>query len=110
MKITAVRVTPIAIKDPALLNAAGVHEPYGLRSIIEVVGANGMVGLGETYGDAPVLGLLTRAAPSLVGLSAFDVNGMLARLQALAPKVNTGHVEMELAPGSLASKASVRQH
>ena len=40
MKITAVRVTPIAIKDPALLNAAGVHEPFGLRSIIEVVGAN----------------------------------------------------------------------
>jgi glucarate dehydratase len=103
MKITAVRVTPIAIKDPALLNAAGVHEPFGLRSIIEVVGANGMVGLGETYGDAPVLGLLTRAAPSLVGLSAFDVNGMLARLKALAPKISTGHVEMELAPGSLAS-------
>lgn len=103
MKITAVRVTPIAIKDPALLNAAGVHEPFGLRSIIEVVGANGMVGLGETYGDAPVLGLLTRAAPGLVGLSAFDVNGMLARLKALAPKVSTGHIEMELAPGSLAS-------
>ncbi|WP_296510573.1 glucarate dehydratase family protein [Rhodoferax sp.] len=103
MKIAAVRVTPIAIKDPALLNAAGVHEPFGLRSIIEVVGANGLVGLGETYGDAPVLGLLTRAAPSLVGLSAFDVNGMLARLKALAPKVNTGHIEMELAPGSLAS-------
>lgn len=103
MKITAVRVTPIAIKDPALLNAAGVHEPFGLRSIIEVVGANGLVGLGETYGDAPVLGLLTRAAPSLVGLSAFDVNGMLARLKAHAPQVSTGHVEMELAPGSLAS-------
>lgn len=103
MKITAVRVTPIAIKDPALLNAAGVHEPFGLRSIIEVVGANGMVGLGETYGDAPVLGLLTRAAPSLVGLSAFDVNSMLARLKAHAPQISTGHVEMELAPGSLAS-------
>jgi glucarate dehydratase len=103
MKITAVRVTPIAIHDPALLNAAGVHEPFGLRSIIEVEGANGLVGLGETYGDAPVLGLLTRAAPNLVGLSAFDVNGMLARLMAHAPKVSTGHVEMELAPGSLAS-------
>jgi len=103
MKITQVRVTPIAIKDPALLNAAGVHDPFGLRSIIEVVGANGMVGLGETYGDAPVLGLLTRAAPSLVGLSAFDVNSMLARLKAHAPQISTGHVEMELAPGSLAS-------
>jgi glucarate dehydratase len=80
MKISAVRVTPIAIKDPALLNAAGVHEPFGLRSIIEVVGANGMVGLGETYGDAPILDLLTRVKDSLVGLSAFDLNGLLAKV------------------------------
>ena len=103
MKIVAVRVTPIAIKDPPLLNAAGVHEPFGLRAIIEVVGANGLVGLGETYGDAPVLGLLTRVKDSLIGLSCFDVNGLLARVKAAAPQVNTGHVEMELAPGSLGS-------
>lgn len=102
MKIAAVRVTPIAIKDPPLLNAAGVHEPFGLRSIIEVEGANGEVGLGETYGDAPVLDLLTRSAPVLVGLSAFDLNGLLAQLQALARQGTTNHVEMELAPGSLA--------
>jgi glucarate dehydratase len=103
MKIVDVRVTPIAIKDPALLNAAGVHEPFGLRSIIEVVGANGEVGLGETYGDAPVLDLLTRTMGSLIGLSAFDTNGMWARVIAHAPKVNVGQVEMELAPGSLGS-------
>ncbi len=101
MKIAAVRVTPIAIKDPPLLNAAGIHEPFGLRSIIEVEGVNGEVGLGETYGDAPVLDLLTRSAPDLVGLSAFDLNGMLACVVAKAPRVSTGHVEMELAPGSL---------
>ena len=103
MKIVAVRVTPIAIKDPALLNAAGVHEPFGLRSIIEVVGANGEVGLGETYGDAPVLDLLTRSQDSLIGLSAFDLNGLWARIVAHAPQRHTGHVEMELAPGSLGS-------
>jgi glucarate dehydratase len=34
--ITGVRVTPIAFRDPPLLNAAGIHEPYALRSIIEV--------------------------------------------------------------------------
>ncbi|WP_210543707.1 glucarate dehydratase family protein [Rhodoferax sp. PAMC 29310] len=103
MKIVDVRVTPIAIKDPALLNAAGVHEPFGLRSIIEVVGANGEVGLGETYGDAPVLDLLTRTQGSLIGLSAFDTNGLWARVVAHAPKTNSGQVEMELAPGSLGS-------
>ena len=101
MKIKAVRVTPIAIKDPALLNAAGVHEPWGLRSIIEVEGANGLVGLGETYGDAPVLDLLTRAKDSLVGLSAFDLNGLWARVLAFSTQGKTAHVEMELAPGSL---------
>ncbi|MEY4882867.1 MAG: hypothetical protein RIS34_721 [Pseudomonadota bacterium] len=101
--IALVRVTPIAIKDPALLNAAGVHEPFGLRSIIEVVGANGLVGLGETYGDAPVLDLLNRTKDSLVGISAFDVNGLWARVVANALQTNTGHVEMELAPGSLGS-------
>lgn len=101
MKIKAVRVTPIAIKDPALLNAAGVHEPWGLRSIIEVEGANGLVGLGETYGDAPVLDLLTRAKDSLVGLSAFDLNDLWARVLAFSIQGKTAHVEMELAPGSL---------
>ena len=101
--ITAVRVTPIAINDPPLLNAAGVHEPFGLRSIIEVEGANGLVGLGETYGDAPVLDLLTRTRESLIGLSAFDVNGLWSRVLAHASQARTGHVEMELAPGSLGS-------
>ncbi len=103
MKIVAVRVTPIAIKDPPLLNAAGVHEPFGLRSIIEVEGANGLVGLGETYGDAPVLGLLMRVRESLVGLSAFDVYGLWARVVEASRQGSAGHVEMELAPGSLGS-------
>ena len=49
--IVAVRVTPIAFRDPPLLNVAGVHEPWALRSIIEVQTSDGRVGLGESYGD-----------------------------------------------------------
>ena len=101
MNIKAVRVTPIAISDPPLLNAAGIHEPWGLRSIIEVEGSNGLVGLGETYGDAPVLALLQRVAPLLVGLSAFNTNALFAVVQQQARLGQTAHVEMELAPGSL---------
>jgi glucarate dehydratase len=103
MKIAAVRVTPIAIHDPALLNAAGVHEPFGLRSIIEVEGVNGLVGLGETYGDAPVLALLQRCQTSLVGGSAFDLHTLWLQVQHHAKASTTQHVEMELAPGSLGS-------
>src|SRR6188472_1924538 len=51
MRITDVRVTPIAFRDPPLLNVSGVHEPWALRSIIEVEAGDGHVGLGESYGD-----------------------------------------------------------
>ena len=82
LTIAAIRVTPIAIKDPPLLNALGVHEPFGLRSIVEVEGSDGRVGLGETYGDAPVLALLQRVQHDLVGMSPFDLNGIWARVLA----------------------------
>lgn len=103
MQIKTVRVTPIAIKDPPLLNAAGVHEPWGLRAIIEVEGVNGLVGLGETYGDAPVLDLLLKVAPALVGMSAYEINALMQTVRRLALVKTANHVEMELAPGSLGS-------
>lgn len=34
--VTDVRITPVAFADPPLLNSVGVHEPYALRSVIEV--------------------------------------------------------------------------
>jgi glucarate dehydratase len=107
MKITAVRVTPIAISDPPLLNASGVHEPYALRSIIEVEADNGLVGLGETYGDKPVLDALHRVKDHLVGLSPFDLNGLSQRVTtATSLAVETpAAVELDLAPGSQLDKA-----
>lgn len=76
MRITDVRVTPIAFRDPPLLNVAGVHEPWALRSIIEVETADGHVGLGESYGDLETLANLDRAKPGLIGLDPFDLNGL----------------------------------
>ena len=74
--IAAVRITPIAFRDPPLLNVAGVHEPWALRSIIEVETGDGRVGLGESYGDLRTLADLNRVAPQLVGLDPFDTNGL----------------------------------
>ena len=34
--ITQVRITPIAFRDGPLLNAAGIHEPWALRAIVEL--------------------------------------------------------------------------
>jgi glucarate dehydratase len=99
-------VTPIAFKDPPLLNASGIHEPYALRSIIEVESDSGRIGLGESYGDAPVLAILDKVKDTLVGLDPFDLNGLRARIVAavagIAPSASPG---AELAPGSHPSKA-----
>ena len=36
LRIADIRVTPIAFYDPPLLNNVGCHQPFALRSIIEV--------------------------------------------------------------------------
>ena len=106
MKITRVTVTPIAFRDPPLLNASGIHEPYALRSIIEVESDNGYIGLGESYGDAPALAIQQRLQDQLIGMDPFN----LAHLRAVVKATVAAHKPVsvagaELAPGSHASKA-----
>ncbi|WP_127998124.1 glucarate dehydratase family protein [Piscinibacter defluvii] len=103
LKISAVRVTPIAFRDGPLLNAAGIHEPWALRAIVELESSDGRVGLSETYGDAPMLAVLAQAKDVVLGLSPFDLNAMEQRVRAAVRPV-AGAVEFELAPGSHAAK------
>jgi glucarate dehydratase len=106
VKIARVQVTPIAFKDPPLLNASGIHEPYALRSILEVESDTGYVGLGESYGDAPVLAVLEKVQGELVGLDPFDLNELHVRVARTVAGLGPGGAEgAELAPGSQAGKA-----
>ncbi|MFC1417883.1 enolase C-terminal domain-like protein [Streptacidiphilus cavernicola] len=73
MKIRQVTVTPVAFHDPALLNAVGVHEPYALRSVIQLHCDDGVVGLGESYGDDAFLALLDAAAEAVTGMDVFHL-------------------------------------
>ncbi|MGR6964529.1 glucarate dehydratase family protein [Geodermatophilus sp. URMC 61] len=79
-RVTRVEITPVAFRDPPLLNAVGVHEPYALRSVVQVHTDAGVTGLGESYGDLPHLGRLRRAADELVGLDVFDLPGLRQRV------------------------------
>ncbi len=45
MKIVDMRVTPIALVDPPLRSAFGLHAPYALRTIVELVTDDGLVGI-----------------------------------------------------------------
>ncbi|MEU6066060.1 MULTISPECIES: glucarate dehydratase family protein [Streptomyces] len=76
LTITEVRLTPILVADPPLLNTQGVHQPYTPRLIVEVVTADGTTGLGETYGDTKYLELARPLADRLVGRTVTDVNGL----------------------------------
>ncbi|MFJ8648090.1 enolase C-terminal domain-like protein [Streptomyces sp. NPDC093546] len=74
--IEDVRLTPVLIADPPLLNTQGVHQPYTPRLIVEVVTRGGVTGVGETYGDGVYLDLARSLAEVLPGRSVTDVNGL----------------------------------
>ncbi len=80
MRITDITITPVAFRDPPLLNSGGVHEPWALRSIVEVHTDEGISGLGESYGDIGHLERLGQVAPALVGLDVHQLNAMHAKV------------------------------
>ena len=76
MRITDMHITPIAVGDPPLLNAAGLHAPYALRIIVELVADNGIYGLGEVPGSSATLAALEAAREVIVGKDPFQLNAI----------------------------------
>ena len=68
LTIKELRVTPIALPDPPILSSAGCHGPYFLRTVVEVVTADGITGFGETREGAAKE--LQTVAKEIVGRSA----------------------------------------
>jgi len=106
-RITDIRITPIAFRDGPLLNAAGIHEPWALRAIVELETSDGRVGISESYGDEPMLRVLEQAKALVLGLSPFDLNRMEERVRATI-RPSAGAVEFELAPGSHTAKNAAK--
>jgi glucarate dehydratase len=78
LTVTEVRLTPVLVADPPLLNTQGVHQPYTPRLIVEVVTDGGITGYGETYGDTKYLELARPLARKLTGRQVTDLNGLFA--------------------------------
>ncbi|MBT2488965.1 glucarate dehydratase [Streptomyces sp. ISL-96] len=91
LTITDVRLTPVLISDPPLFNVQGVHQPYTPRLVVEVVTADGITGVGETYGDTKYLQLARPYADLLPGHSVADLNGLFT----LAQRVGVDHARVE---------------
>jgi glucarate dehydratase len=99
LTITDVRLTPVLVSDPPLLNTQGVHQPYAARLIVEVVTASGTSGFGETYGDSKYLDLARPLAATLPGRQVTDRNGLFTLADAV--EVDSARVENSVDVGGL---------
>lgn len=91
MKITTMRVTPVAMSDPPLLNAAGVHAPWALRTIVELVTDDGVSGLGEVPGGASITAALEAAGEAVVDADPFARRALALRLEELGSRQGWNH-------------------
>lgn len=73
-RISDIIITPIAIVDPPLLNAAGLHAPYALRIILEIITDDQITGISEIPGNVDIEKSLIEARKLLVGRDVFQLN------------------------------------
>ena len=106
LRITGLKVTPVALPDPPLLASSGCHGPYFLRNIVELTTDSGVVGIGETQGGQSITDGLERARKVVLGRDAFAYRGTARELMALGPACYAG---VELACLDACGRASGRR-
>lgn len=89
-RIKEVNITPIAIVDPPLLNAAGLHAPYALRTIVELITDDNISGISEIPGNAGVNAALESAGEMVIGKDPFHLNQIRQVLENNFGKEHTG--------------------
>lgn len=73
-KIKEINITPIAIVDPPLLNAAGLHAPYALRIIVELITDDNITGISEIPGTTDIEKALYECKDLIIGQDPFQTN------------------------------------
>lgn len=79
--IQQITITPIAIVDPPLLNAAGLHAPYALRTIVEIRTDDGISGISEIPGNSAIDAALEDAKELLIGADVFQLTAIRQLLE-----------------------------
>ena len=104
-------ITPVAIADPPLRNAAGLHAPYALRVIVELITSDGISGLGEMPGGADILADLEAVKHLVIGADPFQLNAILHTIEAyFAPQGNGGAISKEAMRTTIVSRRSARAY
>lgn len=99
MRIKELKLHPIAIADPPLRSSYGLHAPFALRTIVELVSTDGLTGVSETYGgDGPLAGL-EAARQHIVGSDPFQLAGLFQKVTGGAAKSSGDRTQTYLVPG-----------
>lgn len=77
MKIVDMRVHSIAIADPPIRSSYGLHAPYALRNVLELISDDGVVGITETYGGEAPARALEELRGQIVGADPWRLTGFL---------------------------------
>jgi glucarate dehydratase len=78
MLIADLRIHPIAIADPPLRSSYGLHAPYALRTIVELVSDDGVIGITETYGGDAQVSQLEMLRRQIIGADPYRLTGFLS--------------------------------
>src|SRR5260370_29652542 len=73
MRITQLRLHPVAIADPPLRSSYGRHAPYALRTIVEIETDEGIKGVSETYGGDGPLAALEAERKRVIGMDVWQL-------------------------------------
>src|SRR3954470_3353709 len=78
MKIRDFKIHPIAIADPPLRSSYGLHAPYALRTIVELISDDNVIGISETYGGEAQVRQLEELREQVVGANPYRLTGFLS--------------------------------
>ena len=78
MLISDFRIHSIAMADPPLRSSYGLHQPYALRNVIELVSDDGVIGIAETYGGDQPAGALEAIRGKVIGTCPYRLTGDLS--------------------------------
>jgi hypothetical protein len=86
MRIKDLRLHPIAIADPPLRSSYGLHAPFALRTIVEILTDDGLTGISETYGGDGPVAALEAVREDLMGRDPFQIASFFAATAQKAEK------------------------
>src|SRR5258707_1782398 len=78
MHISAITLHSIAIADPPLRSSYGLHAPYALRTVVELLSDDGIIGITETYGGEAQVAQLEMLRQQIIGADPYRLTGFLS--------------------------------